>query len=300
MTSRCSIVIPLFNRADLTLMCLRALIANTDYDSYELVLVDNGSTDETPQLCSAVEGDVTVVRNEENLGFAVACNQGAEAAGAEVVFFLNNDTEVRAGWLPPLLAAMEEPGTAVVGSRLLYPGGRVQHAGVAILETRNPLPGEAAFSAIPFPYRVPADSLLALRRRDVSVVTGAALMVSRDWFDRVGGFDDAYWCGYEDVDLCLKVGEQGGRIVYEPDSVITHHESASGAERFRAVSENERLLADRWEGRVQPDIVKLSDDTVEFPIEGRLAVHVGAVSRAERRARMDGGWSTVSGAPLGQ
>ena len=88
-----SIIVPLFNRVDLTVSCLRALAAHTGDVDYEIVLVDNASTDDTPQLLAGLTGDITVVRNDENLGFATACNQGARAASSDRLVFLNNDTE---------------------------------------------------------------------------------------------------------------------------------------------------------------------------------------------------------------
>ena len=107
-----SIIIPLFNRVDLTVACLRALAANTGEVDHEIVLVDNASSDETPELLAGLGGDVKVVRNEENLGFATACNQGARTASSERLVFLNNDTEPWPGWLPPLLGALQDDDVA--------------------------------------------------------------------------------------------------------------------------------------------------------------------------------------------
>ncbi len=248
----CSIVIPLFNRVDLTTQCLRALIANTPGVPYEVIVVDNGSTDATPALCARLGGNARVIRNDENLGFARACNQGAEAAGSDVVVFLNNDTEAEPGWLPPLLATLDnEPDVAAVGSKLLFPDRTVQHGGVVMIEQQE----YPQLSAVHMPYHVPEDDVLANRRRDVSVATAACLAVRASAFAEAGGFDEGYWNGYEDVDLCLTLRDQGWRIVYEPASVLIHHESASGKERFRAVDANVERLQERWAGKTTPDIV---------------------------------------------
>ncbi|MFV1991084.1 MAG: glycosyltransferase, partial [Acidimicrobiales bacterium] len=129
---RASIVIPLFNRVDLTRDCVRALKRHTPDNLYELILVDNASSDETQLFCGSLQ-DVTALRNEQNLGFSVACNQGAAAATGEIVVFLNNDTEVHPGWLQAILVAFEDDEVGITGSKLLFPDGRVQHAGVVML-----------------------------------------------------------------------------------------------------------------------------------------------------------------------
>src|SRR5436190_22220932 len=132
-----SVIIPLFNKADLTRACLAALIGATPADLYEVVVVDNGSTDDTAALLDQLDGDVTIIRNPQNLGFARACNQGALAARGEYLVFLNNDTEPEPGWLEPLIGTADaNPRVGAVGSKLLYPDGRLQHAGVWIVDNQ--------------------------------------------------------------------------------------------------------------------------------------------------------------------
>lgn len=260
---RCSIVIPLFNKVEYTERCLEALIAGTDDDLYELVLVDNGSTDDTASLLRQLEGDVVIIENEENLGFARASNQGAWAARGEHLLFLNNDTEPHAGWLPPLLAALDaDPETAAVGSRLLFPDGRVQHAGVLVAEDQRP--GRIPLAPFHRLYCAPAEHVEVMQRQHMSVLTGASLLVRRSAFVEAGGFDEAYWNGYEDVDLCFKLREQGGNLVYEPASCLVHHESVSGPERFSKEDRNVALLVERWAGRVPADVVIRPDGAQEL------------------------------------
>lgn len=261
MSPSCSIIIPAFNRVDLTTQCLRALIANSAETDYEVVIVDNASSDATPQLCASLGGQATVIRNDINLGFAKACNQGARAATSDVLVFLNTDTEPHPGWLPPAIAALDDPSVGAVGMKLLFPDGTVQHAGVVVVEQD----GHPEISARHLPYKVPADDVLANTRRDVSVATAAAVVFRRAAFDEAGGFDEGYWNGYEDVDLCLQLGVNGWRIVYEPASVVTHHESASGPERFSKWDENVERLIDRWAGRVTPDFIVDGDDAWPHP-----------------------------------
>jgi GT2 family glycosyltransferase len=256
-----SVVIPTFNRVEFTARCLQALSENTPPELYEVVIVDNASTDGTADLLSALEGDVTVIRNDTNLGFARACNQGASAASGRYLLFLNNDTEPFRGWLEPLVALAEAEGEiGAVGSRLLFPDGTLQHAGVDIVDDRRH--GGAAVAGMHRHYRRPGDYLAALDRVDVQVVTGAVMLVRRSAFAEVDGFDEGYWNGYEDIDLCLSLRDAGWRVVYEPASILLHHESVSGPERFAKVDANVERLVTRWKGRVLPDLIIESDGTV--------------------------------------
>ncbi len=262
MSPNASIVIPAFNRVDLTAQCLRALIANTHDVTYEVIIVDNASTDATPELCASLGGNATVIRNDENRGFAVACNQGAAAATSDRIVFLNTDTEPFPNWLPPLIAALDDrPDVGAVGMKLLFPDRTIQHAGVVLLE----LPEYPTLGAQHLPYKVPEDDALANQARDVSVATAACLMVRRDAFDGVGGFDEGFWNGYEDVDLCLKLTEAGWRIFYEPASVLIHHESSSGPERFRCSEENIARLQEKWAGRATVDFVIRDGEAIPNP-----------------------------------
>ncbi|MEG6504016.1 glycosyltransferase family protein [Nitratidesulfovibrio sp. 1201_IL3209] len=245
-----SIIIPVFNQMHFTVTCLDVLFRNTP-EPCEIIVVDNGSTDETPRLLEGYAGRIRVIRNERNEGFARACNAGAAAATAPYLLFLNNDTEVQPGWLPPLLAMAARPGVGAVGSRLLFPDGTVQHAGVVIVERRgitSLLPRHAFIGESP--------SLAAPEQATaMQAATAACLLVDAASFADVGGFDTGYWNGSEDVDLCFKLGQLGRKVVYEPASVVVHHEGKSGHERTVAINTNNARLRARWEGLVAPDII---------------------------------------------
>lgn len=217
-----SVVVPHYGSASLTAACLLALATHTQ--GVEVIVVDNGTGDSFP-------ADI-VIHNNRNEGFARACNQGAAAASHDRVVFLNNDCEVRAGWLPPLLNAMHGQ-VAAVGSQLLYPDGRVQHAGVTVENE----PG----------------GLVARNRRvgaagPVAAVTGACMLVDKARYWAAGGMDEGYWNGYEDVDLCLTLRDMGWQVIYEPASVVMHRESQSGPERWSRVRENVDRLQRKWAG----------------------------------------------------
>jgi GT2 family glycosyltransferase/2-polyprenyl-3-methyl-5-hydroxy-6-metoxy-1,4-benzoquinol methylase len=232
-----SIVIPVCNRAELTRRCLEALARTVDPAEAEVIVVDNGSTDDTAAVLASAPPPVRVLRNAANLGFARASNQGARAARGELLVFLNNDTEPEPGWLQALRAAAAEPGVGLVGARLLYPGTRrIQHAGLAL----NP-------GGVPDHLwrHAPEDDPRAGEPRDLDMVTGACLAIRRELFLALGGFDEGYRNGCEDVDLCLAVRARGLRVRYEPRAVLLHHEGAT-AGRFDHVQDNLARLEARW------------------------------------------------------
>jgi len=233
----CSIVIPLFNRAELTRQCLTALAEVTADVRYEVVLVDNGSTDDTPQLLRGLSGNVQIVRNEANRGFAIACNQGARVARGRHLVFLNNDTVPLRGWLRALIdAAAARPDCSIVGSKLLYPDGTLQHAGVVF---------NHAAQAHHLYAHLPGDFAPANRAREMQVVTAACMLVRREAFEAAGGFDEGFRNSFEDVDLCLRIRERGGRVFYEPRSVLFHLESQTQGRHTHDCANGERL-ARRW------------------------------------------------------
>lgn len=278
-----SIIIPVFNRLEFTEKCLAALSRTTQEGSYELIVIDNGSTDGTADFLKKQNMISHVVMNPTNLGFAKACNQGAEAAHGDYLLFLNNDTEPQAGWLDSLIRIIHpNPAIGAVGSKLLYPDGTIQHAGVVLVDdkkTGDPLVGKHIYRGnqpdfpeanIPFCYQA---------------LTAASLLVRRSAFVDAGGFDEHYWNGYEDVDLCLRLRQLGHLIVYTPQSVLVHHESKSGPERFARAGHNIRLLHQKWLGKITPDftitddgkIIATGDGTI-FPYTGQSS-HPGAGTR---------------------
>ncbi|MCB0996122.1 MAG: glycosyltransferase [Acidimicrobiales bacterium] len=244
-TARASIVIPLWNKVEVTLRCLEALIANTTEGTYHVVLVDNASTDGTGELLDSLEGDVTIIRNTENLGYTLASNQGAAATDHEVVVFLNNDTEPMPGWLDALLDCLDRhPEAAVVGSRLVYPDGRLQEAGALIFD-----------DGTGWNFGRLSDPTLPVFERacEVDYCSGASLAARRSFLDEVdGGYDPRYAPAYyEDVDLCFAARANGWTVRYEPSSVVVHHEGVTAgtdlASGYKAYQELHRgVFVDKW------------------------------------------------------
>ncbi len=237
-TYDCSVIIPVWNRCELTRQCVEALAATTGDVSWELIVVDNHSTDDTASFLSALGGDVQIIHNQENLGFAKACNQGARSARGKYLVFLNNDTIPQPGWLKTLVEeAEDDESVGVVGSKLLYPDGTIQHAGV-VRSCQDFLPYHIYKSFA-------GDHPAVNQRREFQIVTAACLLIRRSLFEEVEGFDEGYLNGFEDVDLCLKVKERKHRVVYQPRSVVVHLESQTPGRKTHDATNAARFF-DRW------------------------------------------------------
>ncbi len=241
-----SILIINFNNAALTRVCLQALWAFTTGRSYEIIVLDNGSRDDDVAALAAFPGRYRLVRTPVNRFFGEGNNLALEASRGRFVVFLNNDALVTPGWLEPLLATLEDdPETAAVGPQLLYLSGRLQEAGALV----DPATGEPARLG----WGGRADDPAFGSPRVVDYASAAALVCRRSALEAVGGFD---WCWeplyFEDVDLCLRLSQAGGRIRYCPGSHLYHIENAStrrldrSREIDRMVAVNRLKFLDRW------------------------------------------------------
>ena len=215
-----SIIIPVFNQSEYTHACLSSLQAAQEQPRFEVIVVDDCSTDSTPEVMAQIRG-VVYLRNDSNSGFIASCNTGAKTARGKYLVFLNNDTLVKPGWLTALLDTFKEERRAgIVGSKLLYPDGRLQEAGGIIWQDASGWnygkfddPGKPEYNYL----------------RDVDYCSAAALMVPKALFESAGGFDSRYAPGYyEDTDLAFKVRQVGYRVLYQPLSEVIHHEGATG------------------------------------------------------------------------
>lgn len=239
-----SIIIPAYNQADLTLQCLERVFASLPTGkNVEVIVVDNASSDETPHVLRDLaqrHPALRVIRNEHNLLFARACNQGAAAARGDVLVFLNNDTEPKSGWLEAGLRALEDDkGIGAVGGRLLYPDGTLQHAGIEFVPE-----GQPGYRWWPQHRHlgIQGNDPRVAHPEDVVAVTGACLLVRRSDFETIEGFDESYIMYFEDLDLCFKLRRAGLRIVYEPEMVVVHHEGQSSPGR-KAIDDLNRAAA---------------------------------------------------------
>lgn len=220
MTVMSSILIITWNGRNLVEPCLRRALAQSLVE-HEVVVVDNGSTDQTAEFVEARFPQVRVIRNPKNLGFAGGVNVGVRATSSPTVALVNQDAELDRLWLRRALDRLAtDDRIAVVGSKILYPDRRtIQHAGGRVLE---PLAltdhvGYRQFDRGQF--EIPADA---------DYVTGAAMLLRRDRFDQLDGFDERFFPAYfEEADFCRRARLAGYRVVYEPKAIAYHRESAS-------------------------------------------------------------------------
>ncbi|HET6621036.1 MAG TPA: glycosyltransferase [Dongiaceae bacterium] len=249
-----SIVIPVHGQADLTASCLSSLFEADAGRRFELVLVDNGSDPDTATLLDGwvrAHPDARLVRNWENLNFALGCNLGFAATTGSIVVFLNNDTRVQAGWLRALVGPLADPAVGAVQPKLLFPDGTVQSFGT-VLGAQGCIPYEL--------YRgIPGDAPHLRTARTLAMISGACLAIRAADFALLHGFDPIFINGQEDSDLCLRLRTRLDRTCrVEPSSIVIHHEGGTPG-RGRFAYANRRIFADRWKDRLKPDDAAIYD-----------------------------------------
>ncbi|MCB0750129.1 MAG: glycosyltransferase, partial [Ignavibacteriae bacterium] len=248
--NKVSIIIPTFNNWSFTENCIKSIYSCKSKIQFEVIIVDNNSKDGTKERLNIISKkyeNLKIIFNEENLGFAKANNIGAKIANYDLMLFLNNDTIVTDFWIDELVNTIIEEPTGIVGAKLLYPNSNlIQHAGVVIDNKPHKI----------FPYHIFAnekkDYTYANFIQEYQAVTGACLLTKKQLFEKVNGFDEEFLNGYEDVDLCFKIRELGYKVIYNPKSIIFHHESKTDG-RFGYVDHNVKLLHKKWEGKIAKD-----------------------------------------------
>ncbi len=222
-----SVLIPTKDKVGLLRRCLDTLLGKTDYPDFEVVVVDTGSAEAATHdyyRSLAGEARVRLVHFAGEFNYSRANNFAARHAAGDVLVFLNNDTEVLDGsWLDELVQWALLPGVGAVGGKLLYPDGSVQHAGIVMFQSGGP---NHPFRLHPNEHATGVFGSASWYRNYLAV-TGACLAVPRAVFDEVGGFNEEFGLLFGDVDLCLKVGDSGRRVVYNPYARLVHHENAS-------------------------------------------------------------------------
>lgn len=234
-----SILLVTFNKAEYTFQCLETIKAHADIP-YEVIIVDNASSDSTIDLINRTK-NIKVIKQIENIGFLRGCNQGARDAKGEFILFLNNDTQVGPSFLSKLVDTVRgNPGCGAVGAKLVFPNGLLQEAGSIVWKDGSTM----GYGRNDDPFR-PEYSYL----KQVDYCSGACLLVKKDLFFRLEGFDERFAPAYyEDLDVCFGFKRMGFEVIYQPEVSVVHYEHGSSS--FKSASAlsvgNRRKFFEKW------------------------------------------------------
>ena len=265
-----SIVIPTRDRVELLSMCVNSILEKTAYPHYQIVVVDNGSTDEKAlaYLDSIAKDErVKVIRADIPFNYSALNNLGVAQTDGEYLVLMNNDIEItQTDWLEEMLAFACQPDIGCVGAQLWYPNNTLQHGGVVL-----GIGGVASHAHKGIPRGNFGYFGRASAHQMFSAVTAACLMIRKSTYQAVDGFDETLKVAYNDVDFCLKVRAQGLRNLYNPFASFIHHESASrgsdqeGSNQQRLAAEA-AIMKQRWGALIaddpaySPNLTLLGDD----------------------------------------
>lgn len=272
-----SLVVLTRDKLKLLKPCVDTLLEKTTYRNFEVIIVDNGSIEEeTLQYFETIQRDhlnVKVVRDDRPFNFSALNNFGVTHCSGQVLGFLNNDLKFTRGeWLEKMVAQAVRAEVGAVGARLLFPNNLLQHGGVIL-----GIGGVAGHNHKGRPKEDPGYFNRAILSQNLSAVTAACILLRRDVFERVKGFDEELSVAFNDVDFCLRIRAAGFRVVYEPRAELYHYESASRGyentpEKFARFEREIAKMKGRWQAVLakdpyyNPNLTNLSEDFVfAFP-----------------------------------
>lgn len=237
-----SIIIPVYNQFNLTMQCLESIRLNTKNLKYEIILIDDCSTDETKNLNYHVK-NIRIIRNEQNLGFLKNCNKAIKYAKGKYIYLLNNDTYVLPNSIEALVETFkDDTKVGAVGSKLIRPNGKLQEAGSLV----NEYGATVAIGNLDNPLSPQYDI-----EKEVDYCSGASLMTLKSLWDNLGGFDEQFSPGYyEETDYCKRLKTLGYKIIYQPKSEIIHFIGQSFNEKASKLMEiNHQKFYDKWSNK---------------------------------------------------
>jgi GT2 family glycosyltransferase len=240
-----TILLPTFNNLLHLLVCLHHLLKQKTKWTFEIIIADDCSEDETSSIVGELSGPIIHRRNKQNLGYLLNCNSNAAAARGKFLILLNDDTLVLPGWLDALINTLEsDRSIGLAGSKLLFANGRLQEAGGIVWRDGT----TSNFGRDDSPRR-PGYNIL----RDVDYCTGASVAIGKELWRQLGGYNEIFAPAYfEDVDLAFRVRALGLRTVFQPDSVLIHFESVThGTQRNSRISSNRIKFHERWKSVLQ-------------------------------------------------
>jgi len=251
-----SIIIPVFNKIEYTLLCLKSLKENAIHKSLEIIIVNDCSTDQTRDILEGISG-IHLINNAKNKGFIASCNAGAKKARGKYLLFLNNDTQLLEGTITYLVKTMKLDFVGAVGGKIILPNGRLQEAGSIIWKNgfclgygRGQNPENPEFNFV----------------REVDYCSAALFMTSKSIWNEIGGFDTLYSPGYyEETDYCMKLRENGYRVMYQPLARIIHYEFTS-SNRDKAIfmqKTNHKKFFARWYERLKTHLAPLESNIIK-------------------------------------
>lgn len=245
-----SILIPNKDQRPTLENCIRSIREKTTYQNIEILIIENNSVEDTTfayYKCLAADPKIRLLRWKEGFNYSAINNYAAKKAKGEYLLFLNNDIEVETpDWIEQMLANCQRPDVAICGSKLYYPDHTIQHAGVIV-----GLGGIAGHAFLNMPGSRTGYLHKASIQLNTSAVTAACMMMKKEVFDALGGFEEKLTVAFNDVDLCLRTVQAGYRIVYNPHVEMTHYESKSrGAEdspeKVRRFQSEIEFMRTRW------------------------------------------------------
>lgn len=285
-----TIVIPVYNQFDYTYACVASILKNSGSIPYEIVIADDCSTDLTTQIDDII-GGLHTIHNQKNLRFLLNCNNAAKQARGEYILFLNNDTQVQADWLAPLIALMEKDSSVgMTGSKLVYPDGRLQEAGGILWKDG---------SAWNYGNRSDPNAPEYNYVKEADYISGASICIRRTLWEEIGGFDERFAPAYcEDSDLAFEVRKHGYKVLYQPLSMVVHFEGVSngtdmtgGQKAYQVI--NQKKFYEKWKDVLTKEHFPNGENVFQARERGQTAKYLLMVDHYVPQYDKDAGSRTV-------